>query len=160
MATETFLRALVELATSDSLDRLLDGALHVIERDIGLRGRIELWDGDGTRFMRGESPRNDNGAHRTWIGVHYTVGAIELEAPPTAIEDVELLAGQLAGVAEQLIERETAQRRTIREDIDRLYDRRIRGALIRNDRNASAVARELRVSRGRVAKVILRWRKR
>jgi hypothetical protein len=59
-----------------------------------------------------------------------------------------------------LIEREESRRRTLRDDVARLTDRRIRDELVRFDWNASAVARQLSVGRGRVGKVTRRWRPR
>ena len=138
---------------------MLDRALVLLDRDLGVCGFIELWDADGTRFVRGElCPAS--AAHCTWIGTRYTIGAIRLPAPPPDPADVELLAQQLAPLAEQLIDLHASQHRSIREDIARLYERRIRDALVRSDWNASAVARQLRVGRGRIGDVARRWRPR
>ncbi|HEY5950732.1 MAG TPA: hypothetical protein VIV40_34810, partial [Kofleriaceae bacterium] len=89
----------------------------------------------------------------------YTLGVIRVNANDGGEEEIELLAKQLAPAAERLIEREASATRTIRDDIDRLYERRIRDALVRFDWNASAVARELCVSRSRVAAVNRRWKR-
>lgn len=159
MATPGLLRALVELSTCETVDALLDAAFSLLGRELGVRGHLALWDGDDTHVTRGE-PVSAGAAHRTWIGIEYTLGAIELCAAPADPDDVELLAQQLAPLAERLMEREAAQRRTIREDVDRLYERRIRDALRRHDWNFSAVARELVVSRNRVAEIARRWRAR
>ena len=156
MGTLHFLRSTIELASIQSLDALLDEALRLLERELGQRARIELWDDDGTRIVRGDAALEQG--HCTWIGIHYTLGAIQLPASPSDSEAVVLLAGQLALIGERLFA--VMPRRTMREEIECAYQRRIRDALIRHDWNASAVARELRVSRGRVAKVALQWRKR
>jgi hypothetical protein len=159
MATPALLRGLLELSTCETVDALLDAALSLLGRELGVRGRIELWDGEDTRVERGE-PADHPAAHRTWIGIEYTLGTIELCAPPAVPDEIELLAQQLAPLAERLMEREASQRRTIRDDVERLYERRIRDALGRHDWNFSAVARELVVSRNRVAEVARRWRMR
>lgn len=159
MATPAFLRGLVELATCESVDALVHHATALLERELGVRASIELFDGDETHVVRGDAAP-DSAPHRTWIGARYTIGAIYLSTAPADVESIELLACQLAPLAERLIEREASERRTIREDVERLYERRIRDALIRCDWNASAVARELFVSRGRIAEVARRWRMR
>jgi hypothetical protein len=155
MLTPGFLRALVELSTCDSVDLLLADTVALLLRELRLRALVELWSDDDTRFVCGEPC---HAAHTTWIGFDYTLGAIRLRATPPDPHAIELLACQLAPLAERLLDRELAQRRTIREDIVHLYERRIRDALIRHDWNASAVARELNVGRGRVAEVSRRWR--
>jgi hypothetical protein len=159
MATPRFLQSLVDLSSCETLEQLLGLAVQVLEREIGVHGRIELWDREGARFVCG-APADANAAHRTWIGIQDTIGAIHLKDIPSELEPIELLARQLAPLGEWLMDRETSRRRTIREDIDRLYERRIRDALVRCDWNASAVARELYVSRARVASVARRWRSR
>lgn len=159
MATPAFLRALVELSTCETVDALLDAAVSLLGRELRVRGRIELWDGEDTHVTRGESV-DERAVHHTWIGIEYTLGAIVLCAPPADSDAIELLAQQLAPLAERLVEREASQRRTIRDDIERLYERRIRDALGRHDWNFSAVARDLVVSRNRVAEVARRWRMR
>lgn len=155
MARPAFLRSLVELSTCETVDALADAAFALLGRELGGRGRLELWDGDDTHVTRGD-PVDQREAHRTWIGIEYTIGVIELSAHPADREAVELLAQQLAPLAERLMEREASRRRTLREDIERLYERRIRDALFRWDWNFSAVARELVVGRGRVAEVARR----
>ena len=159
MPTPDFLRSLIELATCESVDQLLDHAHRLLERSLGLRTRIELWDDDDTHYVRGDAIHS-TARHCTWIGVQYTIGAIHVLVPPADAAAVELLANQLAPLAERLLEQHASQRRSIRDDIARLYDRRIRDALMNNDWNASAVARTLRVGRGRVAMVAQRWRSR
>lgn len=159
MATPAFLRALVELSTCETVDGLIDAAFALLVHELHVRGRIEVWDGDDTHVTRGEQV-DERAVHRTWIGMEYTLGVIELSAPPADAEDIELLAQQLAPLAERLMERHASRRRTIREDVDRLYERRIRDELFRRDWNISAVARELVVSRGRVAEIARRLRTR
>lgn len=162
MSPPAFLRGLVELATCETVDALLDHAVALVERELGVRASIELFDRDDLDLSRGIAPSEAarTAPYRTWIGTRYTVGAIYLGDAPADVESIELLACQLAPLAERLVEREASERRTIREDIARLYERRIRDALLRHDWNASAVARELGVSRGRVAEVARRWRTR
>ena len=157
MSSPGFLKALVELASCDSLEVLLERTANIIEHELGVRGFVELWDRDGTRFSCGESCSTE--AHRTWVGVRYTIGAIYLPRSPDDLDDVELLATQLAPLAERLIEAERSAQRTIREDVAGVYERRIRDALIRFDWNTSAVARALSVSRNRVAAVARRWKR-
>lgn len=154
MPTLSFLQSLVELATCDSTDVLLVQAVSLLERELGMRARIELWD-EHALFARGEA----QAAHVEWIGVTQTLGAIYLEGAPAERVVVELMAMQLAPLVERLVEVELSRRLTIREDIERLYERRIRDALGRHDWNASAVARELAVGRGRIARVVRRWAK-
>jgi hypothetical protein len=152
MSTQGFLRAVVELAACESVPSLLVNAVTVMESELGVRASIELWDVDGSRFFHGDT----NATTRpTWVGTRYTIGAIHVgvDCDPAA---VETLARQLAPLAELLMDRDASQRRTIREDIERLYERRIRDALVRSDWNASAVARELAVSRNRIASVARR----
>jgi hypothetical protein len=156
MCTPAFLRALVELAACDSLDALLDATLALLERELGVRAWIELRQHDGRQIIRGHA--RAAATHRMWIGVHYTLGAIYVDEPDVDAEPIELLARQLAPLAERLLDIESSQSRTIREDVDLLYERRIREALVRRDWNASAVARELAVSRSRVAEVVRRWK--
>jgi transcriptional regulator with GAF, ATPase, and Fis domain len=159
MAREAFLANVVELAACESLQELLDRAALLHGAELGVRSHIEVWDTNATAFATGQ--RFDvSAAHCTWIGIEYTIGAIYIDAAAVDAAVVDLLARQLAPLAERLMEREASQRRTIREDIERLYDRRIRDALMRLDWNASAVARELFVSRSRVADVARRWRSR
>ena len=155
MHTPGLLRALVELSTCDSVDLLLADTVALLDRELRLRAFVELWADDDTRFICG-APCHV--VHSTWIGIEYTLGAIHLRATPPEPHALELLATQLAPLAERLLGRELSQRRTVREDIVHLYERRIRDALIRHDWNASAVARELNVGRGRVAEVSRRWR--
>src|SRR5687768_6732305 len=100
MATLHFLRSVIELAAIESVDVLLDEALPLLERELGQRARIELWDYDGTRLVRGDAI--DERAHCTWIGIHYTLGAIQLPTLPSDAEAVRLLAGQLALIGERL----------------------------------------------------------
>jgi hypothetical protein len=154
MATPEYLRALIDLATADDVDALLETAVALLIRQLEMHARIELWDLDGTRYTRGELTQV---AHTTWIGIRYTVGAIHLDRSRVASEDIALLAAQLAPLAERLLERAGWQRRTIREDIALVYERRIRDALIQHDWNVSATARALSVSRNRVTEVARRW---
>jgi hypothetical protein len=149
-----YLRALIELAGCDDVDALLDAASALLLRELEIHARIELWDLDGTRFVRGELTHV---AHTTWIGVRYTVGAIHLDRPPVAADDIALLASQLAPLAELLLERASSRRRTIRAEVALVYERRIRDALIEHDWNVSAVARSLSVSRNRVTAVARKW---
>jgi hypothetical protein len=158
MSSPGFLQALVELASCDSLDVLLERTINLLERELGVRGYVELWDHDGTQFVCGE-PRAANAAHPTWVGVRYTIGAIYCPGGLDSRDDIELLALQLAPLAERLIEFERSAVRTIREDVASVYERRIRDALIRFDWNSSAVARQLSVSRNRVAAVARRWKR-
>ena len=152
MPTSGYLQALVELAARDSIDALLDQAVALLERELGTRARIEIWD-DAGLYARGDAAAIDI----EWIGISHTIGAIYLERAPAERCAVELMALQLAPLAERLVDLEASRRLSIRDDIERLYDRRILDALARSDGNASAVARELRVSRNRVAKVMRRW---
>lgn len=154
MPTSGYLQALVELAARDSIDALLDQAVALLERELGMRTRIEIWDDAGV-YVRGDAATVDV----EWIGFSHTIGAIYLERAPDERCTVELMSMQLAPLVERLVDREASRRLSIREDIERLYDRRILDALARSDGNASAVARELRVSRNRVAKVMRRWSK-
>jgi hypothetical protein len=181
----TFLHALVDLAACDDLDDLLDATEAILDRELRLHGAIELWAVDDSRFACGHV---DAPVHTIWIGIRYTVGAIHIAAPtPGAIhvaaptpaaassnsaaltaaalpattrDALQLLAQQLAPLAERLLDREASKRRSIRDDIKLLYERRIRDALIRRDWNISAVARELRVGRTRVGQVAHHWRSR
>jgi len=159
MATPSFMWALIDLARCDAINELLKAAVSLLEYELRVSTFIEVWSEDGKRFVAGDLTCA-NAPHRTWIGVRYTVGAIRLQEPPSFAPDVEIAAYQLAPLAELLMERDAARRLTIREDIERLYQRRIRDALVRCDWNASAVARELGVSRSRVADVTRRWRHR
>lgn len=159
MSNTTFLRMLIELSSCEKIDALLDGAARLLEHQLGLRGHIEVWDSDGVRRVRG-SAISLRTAYRVWIGLHYTIGAIYVQSYPADATAVELLAAQLAPLAERLLEADAAECRSIREDIDRIYERRIRSALVRFDWNASAVARALSVSRNRVARVARRCRRR
>lgn len=159
MPTPSLLRSLIELAACDDLDRLLDDSITLIERELAVHAAIELRDHDDTRFIRGDVPR-EQAVHRTWIGIRYTIGAIYVHAPPREPADIELVATQVAPLAERLLDRDASQRRTLQDDIKLLYERRIRDALLRHDWNASAVARELSIGRGRVAEVANRWRSR
>src|SRR6185503_7796983 len=152
MSEPGFCRSLVALAACDSLDELLDEATLLLTQ-LGARGCVELWDGDSGRFTRGERP-DEASSKLTWIGTRYTIGAVIVVAGDAEPANVDLLALQLAPLAERLIEREALQAGSIRRGIARLYESRIRDALIRLDWNASAVARELRVSRGRIAHVV------
>src|SRR5215217_4756840 len=145
-----YLRALIELATLDDVDALLDAAVALLVRELEIYARIELWDLDGTRFVRGELTHL---AHTTWIGIRYTLGAIHLDRSPVASDDITLLAAQLAPLAERLLDRAGSQRRTIREDVAVLYERRVRDALVQHDWSVSATARSLSVSRNRVTEV-------
>ena len=157
MPSDGFLRSLIDLAACETLDALLDATSALIESELGLQSFIEFWNADGDRFTRGTTLGDD--AHRTWVGIRYTLGAIHVTGTSIPTEELELLACQLAPLAERLIDHTTAQRRTIRDDIAMLYERRIRDALVRFDWNASAVARELAVGRARVARVVRRWRR-
>jgi hypothetical protein len=158
MSSPGFLHALVTLASCETLEALLTHTVDLIDRELGLRGYVEVWDRDGTQFSCGD-PSCKDGSHCTWVGVRYTIGAIHLDRSVENPADVELLATQLAPLAERLIEIERSAERTIREDVAVVYERRIRDALIRSDWNASAVARELCVSRNRVAAVVRRWKR-
>lgn len=159
MPTPDFLRALIELAACETLDQLLDDTHALLERGLGVRARIELWDDDDTQHVRGDALYTTS-PHRTWIGQQFTLGTIHVSAPPVDATALALVACQLAPLAERLLEQEASQHRTLREDLARVYDRRIRDALMRNDWNASAVARALHVGRTRVAEVAQRWRAR
>src|SRR5690606_19627482 len=119
MAAPGFLRALVELSACETVEGLIEAAGALLVRELYVRGRIEVWDGDDTHVMRGE-PVYERVVHRTWIGIEYTLGVIELSAPPADPGDIELLAQQLAPLAERLMERQASRRRTIREDVERL----------------------------------------
>ena len=154
-----FLRSLLWLASLEDLDALLDAALVLIQRDLAAEGCIELWYGETARFVRGVPPQSFI-PHTTWIGVDCTIGVIRLEAPPADLEAVKLIARQLAPLAERAIDRHIERNLTVREDIDRLYERRIRWALMQRDWNVSAVARELSLSRTRVTEIARRYRKR
>jgi hypothetical protein len=159
MSSPGFLRALVELASCESIEALLERTVRVIECEFGVRGYVELWDSDGTHFSCGEASSND-ASQCTWVGVRYTIGAIHLERSlESYVDDIDLLATLLAPLAERLIELKRSAERTLREDVAGVYERRIRDALIRFDWNASAVARELCVSRNRVAAVVRRWKR-
>jgi hypothetical protein len=171
----TFLRALVDLAACDDLDDFLDTVHSILTCELRVHAAIELWSADDTRHRRGQV---DATTHTTWIGISYTMGAIRVAAPPAAgassntaaltapalpaatRDALDLLAQQVAPLAERLLDRDASARRTIRDDIKALYERRIRDALIRHDWNVSAVARELRVGRTRVGHVAHRWRSR
>jgi hypothetical protein len=159
MSSDLFLRSLVDLAACESIDSLLESVMTLLEEHLDIRGYIEVWSSAGERFSAG-ALFLANPAHCTWIGIHYTVGAIRLQAPPAEPEYLELLACQVAPLAERLVEHEAAQRRTIRAEIDHVYERRIQQALIRSDWNATTVARELGVGRTRVIEVIRRLRAR
>lgn len=159
MSTPRFLRSVIELALCDSLDELLDTALGVVTRELGVTGCIQLVDIDGVRRIRGAVGR-DRSVHRTLIGTRYTIGAILLDAAPADAADIELLAVQLAPLADRLLMSEGSERRTIREEVERVCERRIRESLARSNWNASSVARELSVSRGRIGRLVRRWRPR
>jgi hypothetical protein len=159
MASDTFLRRLIELSTCECLEALLDAAAALLDEVLGVNACIELWTCDGTELKRGASI-DELTAHRRWIGVRCTIGVLHLETLPADPDDVDLLAQQIAPLAERLLEHENAQRRTLREDLEHVYERRILDALLRLDWNASAVARELSVSRERVARVARRCRRR
>jgi hypothetical protein len=140
MSTSRFLEGLLNLAACESLDALLETSVSLLERELGLRAYVELWDGDGTRFARGE-PCSDNVAHCTWIGIRYTIGTIHLSSSPDESDDLELLARQLAPLAERLLEAQQSDRRTVREDVAWVYERRIRDALLRSDWNKTGQCR-------------------
>jgi len=159
MPSYQFLHALVRLASLDNLERVLDAALILMKRDLGLLARIELWNGDQPPIVRGDSLPRTPTSHCTWIGGHYTIGVIRLQTEPEDLDDVELLASQLAPLAERLLERDVWRAMPIREEVKRVFERRIRDALVRYDWNASAVARELVVSRKRIADVSRRYAK-
>jgi hypothetical protein len=158
MASLGFLHALVQLAACESVDELLQRAVFLLQAELQLTAHVELWDASGQKFVSGK-PNSSDARYRAWIGTRYTHGAIYVYSGDVAIADLELLALQLAPLGEFLIEQYASTRRTIREDIKRVYDRRIRDALVRFDWNASEVARELSVSRRRVAEVSRRWRR-
>lgn len=159
MSTPLFLRSLIDLALCESVETLLDDAITLLESHLALRGYIEVWDGAGGRFCAGPLFLT-NAVHSTWIGTRYTMGAIRLQVAPSEPGDVELLARQLAPLAERLFTHEGSQRRTIRDEIERVYERRIHEALIRCDWNVTAVARELGVGRMRVIEVVRKLRSR
>jgi len=159
MSTPPFLRSLIDLATCESIEALLDDAITLLERHLGVRGYVDVWDGAGERFYAG-ALFLANAVHCTWIGTRYTIGAIRLQVAPSEPGDIELLARQIAPLAERLLAHEASQRRTIRDEIDRVYERRIHEALIRCDWNVTAVARELGVGRTRVIEVTRRLRAR
>jgi hypothetical protein len=159
MPSHQFFREVIELATCDSIHTLVKGAVSTLEHELKRPVYIEFWSENGDRFVAGDYECS-TGAYGAWIGVRHTMGAIRLQSPPPCQDDIELLARQLAPLAELLIDYDARQRLTIREDVDRLYERRILDALVRSDWNASEVARRLNVSRSRVARVTRRWRRR
>lgn len=159
MASVTFLRRVIDLSTCDSIDALLDGAAALLSQELHVSGFIEVWTCNGVKRRRGD-PIDELTAHRAWIGFRHTIGAVYLAALPAEPADVELLAHQLAPLAERLLELETVRNRSIREHVEHVYERHIREALLRLDWNASAVARELAVSRDRVTRVARRCRRR
>ena len=108
--TPAFLRSLIELATCETVDELLDQACKLLERELGVRGCIEVWGSGGERFA-GPLFVAD-ATHYTRIGVRDTIAAIRLPVAPSESLDVKLFALQIASMADCLLGREARRRRT------------------------------------------------